>query len=571
MGVIGMTVVVERDVPAAMRDGTLLRADVYRPVGVSEPLPALVARTPYNKAGMEEVCRAMAARGYIAIVQDIRGRYASDGEWRPMYDGTNLEPTDGYDTVEWAARLPGCTGDVGTFGGSYVALTQWRLAPTRPPHLRAMYASGFPRFAYDRWPGIFRTDRHLQWHITTTVPDYRRRQGLPGPTTVDEARPHWEQHERHKWVWFLPFDEIPAEVLGGLRPQFRAYLRKHAEDWSGVAHVHREIEVPVYHQTGWYDRLIGAIDHYTAMVAQGRTEHARRHQKLIIGPWTHSSGGARQQGDRDFGPEADVHVADLMTPWFDYWLKGRATGVLDEPPVRYFVMGVNRWETAAQWPPAGVQPTPFYCHAETAANRFGGGGSLDRARPGAEPPDRFVYDPRDPVMSVLPPGAQDAPGDHRVLFDRQDVLYYTSAPLAAPLKIVGPVEARLFIASSAPDTDFTAILLDVAPGESEGQPGYAQNLCSGILRCRYRRGVDRPALLRPGEAEAITIPLTPVAHVFRPGHRIAVAVSSSNFPLFDRNHNTGRDYWSDAELRVADQTVFHDSERPSRIVLPVLG
>ena len=174
-------------------------------------------------------------------------------------------------------------------------------------------------------------------------------------------------------------------------------------------------------------------------------------------------------------------------------------------------------------------------------------------------------------MSVLPPGAQDAPGDHRVLFDRPDVLYYTSAPLTAPLKIVGPVEARLFIASSAPDTDFTAILLDVAPGESDGVPGYAQNLCSGILRCRYRRGVDRPALLRPGESEAITIPLTPVAHAFRPGHRIAVAISSSNFPLFDRNHNTGRDYWSDAELRVADQTVFHDSERPSRIVLPVVG
>ena len=171
-----------------MRDGTLLRADVYRPVGVSErPLPALVSRTPYNKESMGEVCRTMAARGYIAIVQDIRGRYASDGEWRPMYDGTNLEPTDGYDTVEWAARLPGCTGDVGTFGGSYVALTQWRLAPTRPPQLRAMYTSGFPRFAYDRWPGIFRTDRHLQWHITTTVPDYRRRQGLPGPTTVDEG------------------------------------------------------------------------------------------------------------------------------------------------------------------------------------------------------------------------------------------------------------------------------------------------------------------------------------------------------------------------------------------------
>ena len=229
--------------------------------------------------------------------------------------------------------------------------------------------------------------------------------------------------------------------------------------------------MPVYHQTGWYDRLIGAIDHYTAMVAQGRTEHARRHQKLIIGPWTHSSGGTRQQGDRDFGPEAEVHVADLMTPWFDYWLKGHATGVMDEPPVRYFVMGANRWETATQWPPASVQPTPFYCHAETAANRFGGGGHLDRERPGAEPPDRFVYDPRDPVMSVLPPGAQDAPGDHRVLFDRQDVLYYTSTPLTTPLKIVGPVEARLFIASSAPDTDFTAILLDVAPGDSRWSTG----------------------------------------------------------------------------------------------------
>lgn len=563
-------VVVERDVPAAMRDGTLLRADVYRPVEDGKTLPVLVSRTPYNKKRDEDVCRAMAARGYIAVAQDIRGRYASDGEWRPMYDSTNLEPTDGHDTVEWAAKLPGCTGDVGTFGGSYVALTQWRLAPTRPPHLRAMYVSGFPRHAYDRWPGIFRTDRHLQWHITTTAPDHRRRQGLPGPTTRDGAQECWEQHERHKWVWFLPFDDIPDEVLGGLRPQFRSYLRKHAEDWSGIGHVHPQIDVPIYHQTGWYDRLNGCIDHYSEMIKHGRTEHARRNQKLIIGPWTHSSGGVRYQGDRDFGAAADVAVVDLMSPWFDHWLKRQETGVMDEPAVRYFVMGVNRWEVADQWPPAGTEFTPFYFRAETAANGFAGDGRLERELPGSEPRDRFVYDPRDPVMSVLPPSAQDAPGDHRVLFDRKDILYYKSVPLTVPMKIVGPVDACLFITSSAPDTDFTAILLDVGPIEPDGQPGYAQNLCSGILRCRYRHGVGSPALLLPGEIEEITVPLTPVAHVFRPGHSIGLAISSSNFPLFDRNHNTGRQYWSDAELRLAHQTVFHDSDHPSRIVLPVL-
>ena len=433
-----------------------------------------------------------------------------------------------------------------------------------------MYVSGFPRFAYDRWPGVFRTDRHLQWHIVSMAPDYRRRLGLPGPTTVDEARDRWEQMERQKWVWFLPLDDIPDEVLGGLRPMFRSYLRRHAEDWSGVGHVHGEIDVPIFHQTGWYDRLNGAIEHYAAMVQQGRTAQARANQKLVIGPWTHSSGGTRLQGDLDFGPAAEVPVTDLMTPWFDHWLKGVETGVMTEPAVRYFVMGENRWETADQWPPAGVQPTPFYFRAASGANTFSGDGRLDRVPPSAELPDRYTYDPRDPVMSVLPPIAQDASGDHRVLFLRRDVLYYTSAPVSIPLQIAGPVEARLFITSSAPDTDFTAILLDIAPDAEAGRPGYAQNLATGILRCRYRHGVDQPTPLWPGQVEEISIPLNPVAHSFRPGHRLAVAISSSNFPLFDRNHNTGRDYWSDPDLRVAYQTVFHDAERPSRIVLPLL-
>jgi putative CocE/NonD family hydrolase len=366
-----------------------------------------------------------------------------------------------------------------------------------------------------------------------------------------------------------------GELLWPVARYVADYLR-HPEDgpywWAiNLERQHTNVNIPMYHVTSWYDIFLrGGLAHFCGLRQHAMGAEAQARQKLLVGPWAHlfpyTGPTSRGTGDIDFGPHARIELHEMQLRWFDHWLKGLDTGILEEPPVKIFVMGENVWRDEQEWPLARTHYTPYYLHSQGQANSAGGDGSLNPVAPGEEPPDRFIYDPNDPVPTcggntlIIPMGVQD----QRQVEGRQDVLVYTSAPLNAPLEVTGPVTMQLFAATSAPDTDFTAKLVDVRPD------GYAQNLADGILRARYRESRLRPSSLTPGQVYALTIDLWATSHVFLPGHRLRLEVSSSNFPRFDRNLNTGEDQATGTRWQTATQTVFHDRRYPSHVVLPVI-
>jgi putative CocE/NonD family hydrolase len=331
---------------------------------------------------------------------------------------------------------------------------------------------------------------------------------------------------------------------------------------------HDRFETPALHVTGWYDTLLkGTLDNFTGIRARAATERARAGQRIVVGPWTHSGPTLESTsiGDVDFGPDAGMDYDGLLERWYDHWLRDGDDAVMDFGPVRIFVMGANEWRDEASWPLERAVDTPFYLHGTGAAGASMVDGRLDTARPIApEPPDRYTYDPARPIPPEQSGGYSRAPFDPTPHQSRDDVLVYTSAPMTEPMEVTGPVELVLWVSSSAPDTDFTAKLIDVAPD------GRARMLSDGIIRARYRNGFGTPELLVPGEPAEVRIDLLATSNVFLPGHRVRVEVSSSNFPRYDRNPNTGRAFGTDAEVRTARQTIYHDPERPSRLVLPVV-
>ena len=554
------SVAVETDVEVAMRDGTVLRADIYRPDATGK-YPVLLQRTPYAKSGEAQVeqGRRLAERGYVVVQQDVRGRYRSEGEFLPgFYSADHKDSEDGYDTVEWAAALPWSTGRVGTFGGSYCGWTQWELAHTRPPHLGAMIPSAIAANLLDReMSGVLRLGRVLWWSINTLAPDVRLRLGdSSGPTTVEEADSLYLERDRSKWLWYLPLADVPDEVLSGMGKHWRRWLEDHASDHFGFLDRHREVSVPALTTTGWYDQQVGAIENFTGMRKNGMTEEARNGQRLIVGPWSHTTDfSSSQVGALDFGSEAVRDFFQIADDWFGHWLKGERTRADAWPPVQIFVMGANRWRGENEWPLARTEYTDYYMHS---------GGLLSRQPPSDEPADSYDYDPSDPVMTLYSPPGQQEPQDQRALYDRRDVLAYQTAPLDDPVEVTGPVTVHLWASSSARDTDFVVKLMDVWPD------GFVQELCYGIVRARYRDSFASPSLIEPGKVYEYTIQVNPTSNLFRRGHRIRLDVSSSDFPNFDRNHNTGGDDYFESTLLTARQTVHHDAQRPSRVVLPVI-
>ena len=555
------------NVPNPMRDGTTLRSDVYLPNGKG-PFPTLVTRTPYNKlqSNMVPTYERLAESGYAVVAQDIRGRWASDGEFHPMFNRDCKDGEDGYDTIEWAADQPWSNSKVGTFGYSYASWTQWSLARTKPPHLVTMFTGGFaPRSTDWMLGGVFRPGRQLQWTLGSMAPDTQRFLDRPhGPTTVEEYEYLESSVNREKWLWYLPYKDLPLEAIGGLRGRFHDWLASINEDMFNIEESYEKIDLPVHHRTGWYDRLSRTVDLFRGMREKGATEKARNSQRLIVGPWTHTNTLTRKTGDVDFGPEAEVDYFSLIVPWFDYWLRGVQNGVMDRPPVRLFVMGSNRWRDEEAWPLVRAQPTDFYLRSRGQANTPQGDGVLSLEPQPDGIADGYTYDPRDPVMSLFSYSGHDEPHDHRVLDRRQDVLVYQTNPLERPIEVTGVPVLKVYATSTAPDTDFIARLVDVHPD------GFAQNLCYGIVRARFREGLDQPNLMNPGEVYRFVVELLPTSILFKAGHRIRLDISSSDFPNFDRNHNTGQEDWAHLELRPAKQTIFHDASRPSCLTLPIV-
>ena len=555
------TVTVHRDQAIPMRDGVTLRADLYRPEG-SGPFPALVQRTPYSKE--RQGLTRYAEAGYLALSVDLRGRHASGGQWRSFLRHQTGEGEDGYDTIQWAAGLPGCSGKVGTFGGSYDAWVQWKAAATRPPALVAMSAQTIPARMTDlEGPGTIRPGKRLHWWITKMSAELRRRSGRPGFTHRNEGEFRWlEGGKSGKWLYFLPWLELPENVFEDETEPMMAWLREpHVDPWK-LDRDCREITVPNLDIVGWFDHANGDLGMFKALVEGGGSELAREASRLLVGPWAHGRWDGRVFGNIDFGPEAPIDAVATELRWFDYWLKGIPNGEDEQPPVRLFVMGDNVWRDEPHWPLARAQDKVLYLSANGPANTPASGGLLVAEPPAEAGSDRYRYDPRDPVLVLFGPDLIQIPCDQRPHAHRQDILVYQSEPLSERLEVSGNPEVTLYAASSAPDTGFFARLIDVAPN------GLARDVATGMVRARYRHGVARPELITPGEVVAYTIRLGGTSNAFLAGHRIRLDITSSHFPAYDRNHNTAADQNADATLVSAEQTIHHGGEHGTRINLP---
>jgi putative CocE/NonD family hydrolase len=568
------------------RDGVTLRSDVYRP-DAEGTFPVLVVRIPYDIAAQTYAngeptlhmaqTRFFPQRGYIVVAQDTRGRYSSGGDFYPyVWDGV-----DGYDTVEWAAGLPGSNGDVAMIGKSYMGLVQYYAASERPPHLRAASPMSAPISMFQNcvWrQGVFELGWQLSYISGLAKDDTVRRGGHDEEKAVADLERYMQDPAvRFGRLKAEEFEHLPLrDWIGRLRefaPYVEDFLTRPADGsfWQGfdARRTVSNVDVPMLHVGSWYDPfLMDSVEMYRLLRENAATEHARASQRLVIGPWTHVY-GITTAGQLDFGAEAIMSMSELELRWVDHWLKGIDTGMMDEPPVQLFVMGRNRWRREWEWPIARTQWTPIYLRGDGNANSSRGDGTLSFEAPGEEEPDRFVYDPNRPVptcggATLLDLGGAAGPFDQREVEQREDVLVYTSEILSSPVEVTGPVTMKLFAASSAPDTDFTAKLVDVYPD------GSAYNVADGVVRARFRDSLSDPAPIEPGAIVEYSIDMWATSHEFLPGHRIRIDITSSDFPRYDRNPNTGHEWGADDRLEVARQTVFHDSRYPSHMILPLI-
>jgi putative CocE/NonD family hydrolase len=456
------------------------------------------------------------------------------------------------------------------YGCSYLGAVQWHAAIADPPHLKAI----FPQctFANGRHFFYFGGTFDLSWigWLYGRLPDLMRHKNPDeDPASHKVDFPSWE---RNKWRWlkYLPLNDLP--LLKEFFPYYYEWIAHPDDssfwDFANIEKLHKNVSVPAYNLTGWYDDGYGqpgAIFNFLGMKANGKTEAARKGQKLIIGPWTHCNSGSSKSGDLDFGPNATIDIDEVAIRWFDYWLKGINNGIMEEPPIRLFVMGDNEWRYEEEWPLSRAELTSFYLHSQGSANSLWGDGSLTLEKSEEEKPDRYIYDPSNPVTDHFfgKPGARDL----RPIEVRNDVLVYTSDPIKKDMEVTGPIKAQIFASSSAKDTDFVVKVSDVHPN------GYSQNITpplSGVIRARYRDSEFEPSLLTPGYNYEFDIGLMYTSHVFKKDHRIRVSITSSYFPHIDRNPNTGSPFGTDSEGICAEQTIFHDDRHPSRIILPVI-
>lgn len=625
-------VVIAKDVMVPMRDGVRLATDIYRPARDGEPatgrFPTILGRTSYDKNSpqmwVEPVAEFFCPRGYAVAIQDLRGRHHSEGTGQYFHTANPREGLDGYDTIEWIAAQSWSNGKVGMVGSSHGAIVQQIAALYRPPHLAAIWPDVGPTNIYAheaREGGAMQLHmfgaQFLHAHDAQEIRDDPVAQ-----RAIEEAMVHLRE-----WVERMPFKpgHTPLVHVPNLEQTVFNYYYRGAYDefWAQDCcdqerYFDRHADVPGVYSGGWYDPFaIATTGYYAAMAKQNQTP-----QRLLMGPWNHYSmrgRGATYAADVDFGPAArwgDAVYNEARLRWFDRWLKDLPNGVENDPPVQIFVMGGGsgrktaegrldhggRWRTEAAWPLARACPTSYYLH---------GNGALSPNRPGAdEPPVRFVHDPSHPVPTIagsvtgfyemvplgegmnpayVPPRARmrsivreggvhqkeesgivGARPPYPPLAARADVLVFQTAPLEQALEVTGPLTVELWISSSAPDTDFTAKLVDVYPPNEDYPEGYHLNLVDSIVRCRYRDGFEREELMRPGEVYRVQIALPPTSNLFNVGHRIRLDISSSNFPRFDVNPNTGEPVGRHTHRVVAQNTVYCDLEHPSRVVLPMI-
>ncbi len=545
------------NVKVPMRDGVELSADLYLP-RASGTFPTVLMRTPYsnNMDVTIERARVLANDGYACVIQDIRGRWDSDGDYYPFHPDVD----DGFDTQEWVGQQEWSNGKIGMAGSSYLGLVQWLSAPLRSQYLTCLA----PRvICGDFYNGLVYPGGALQLNVVMTW----------GMRTNGRTGQSIDYHD-----WTNAFRALPvgdADLSAGRALGFfKDWIEHPAYDdyWNAidVEDKWNEIEVPAFSMGGWFDLYSAdAFTNFNGIRENGRTPEARQ-SRLIVGPWPHALSTSSKTGDVDFGAGSLADLDGEETRWFDYWLKGIDNGIGDEPPLRLFIMGINEWRDEHEWPLARTDWQRWHLHSDGDANSVRGGGCLSIDTPTDEPEDRFVYDPEFPVQTVggnnccSPDIVPWGPYDQRAVEMRSDVLVYTSDPFEEDMEVTGPIKVVLYAATDGPDTDWTAKLVDVFP------TGYAMNLCDGIFRARYRESRSESRLLEPNRVYEYEIDVAVTGNVFQKGHSVRIEISSSNFPRFDRNLNTGKDYGKDGEMRVANQAVYHSREYPSHVLLPVI-
>ncbi len=573
------------DVAVPMRDGIVLRADIYRPA-TTRPVPVILYRTQYDKNTAQvqpfrfQSPDWFASHCYLVVTEDIRGVYASGGTFSEFTHDQN----DGYDSVEWAAQLPGSNGKVGMYGSSYVGATQWLAAEAAPPHLATIVPTNTSSDYYQGWnyeDGAFRLNFVEPWAMGDLAVAAARRRG---DTAAAAELDHAYKSDIAGLLRFTPYDRLtPFQPENpAVAPWFFDWIRHRTADdfWRQWApnQYYPKITIPVLDFEGWYDAFLnGGVQNFTGMVAGAGSSFARANQRMVIGPWDHIGWGRPGSTEapklKELGPIASSPINDLMLAWWDHYLKGMNNGIgTGNDRVDYFQMGSNTWHTTTGWPLPGTQTTPMYLSSGGHANTGDGDGVLTTipAAP-TTPADRYRYDPTNPVpsagghscCSVEGVGTQ-GPYDQRQVEQRPDVLTYTTDPLTHDTDITGPMSLTLYAASSAPDTDWTAKVDVVHPD------GSVVNLNNGIQRAGFRDSLSRPSPIAPGQVYRYTINVWPTSYLTRAGDRIRLEVSSSDFPQFDPNPNTGDWLGDSTRTQPADQTILHDAAHPSVLLLPIV-
>jgi putative CocE/NonD family hydrolase len=564
-------ITIQHGVAMKTRDGIALYADIYRPKS-PDKFPVILMRTPYDKSVGWAVSPAfkIVSRGYVLIIQDVRGRYTSEGDWYPF----KHEQADGYDAVEWAASLPYSNGKVGMMGGSYVGATQMLAAIGAPPHLVGIAPDVTASNYHDNW--TYQGGAFEQWFDQNWTTQLAR-------NTLDrfidkntDARVGAATLPLANYPVFN-FGQLPsdAQLTASIAPYYFDWLAhpdydNYWKQWSIEEHF-SNITVPMLQVGAWYDIFsAGTLRNFMGVKEHGATEAARTQQRLLMQIGGHAGFG-RRIGDVDFGPHAlENPYIDVMLDWYDFLFKGIHNQFANEKAVKLFVMGVNEYRQEDDWPLPQAHLVKYFLHSGGKANSLRGDGSLSTSPPKSEAADSYVYDPGKPVptnggplccaQELMEPG----PRDQRSAENREDVLVYSIGPLEQELNVTGPVSATLFARSSAVDTDFTGKLVDVAPD------GFAMNVAEGILRMRYRDSREHASLINPGQIYQITLDLWSTSNVFLRGHILRLEISSSNFPRFDRNRNTGEEIEFGSRFVSATNTILHDAQHPSALVLPVI-
>ena len=550
---------VSYDQKVLMEDGTLLSTDIYLPDGGGS-FPTLLMRTPYDNFD-PGTGYFFAEHGYAVVLQDVRGKYDSDGSFYPLVN----EAEDGYATQKWCAAQPWCNGKIGTLGGSYVGATQWLASTLGNENLVCLFPYVAASEYFGHWmynSGAFALSVNIMWGIVS----------VSSRVGQDMSAQPLDWPEVFKT---LPLKDLP-DKLGRKSPWFTEWLKHPLYDdyWKGlsIARKYEQIKVPAFNVGGWYDIFLeGTLENYRGMRERGGSQEAREGQRLLVGPWFHTSSATTKLGQVEFGPAAAVDLQKKQLQWFNYWLKGEQSALMTEKPVQLFIMGDNEYRGFDNWPPAASREMTLFLGSGKGANSILGDGTLSEKAPaGKKKADSYMYDPGYPVPTMGGNACcreeivTQGPYDQRPVERRDDVLVYTTGELSDKLTVIGPVKVKLWVSSSAVNTDFTAKLCDVYPD------GRSINITSGIIRAPQRNGLDRWEELEPGKACEVTIDLRPTAIAFQAGHRVRLEVSSSNFPRFARSMNTtGADQSNKTEWVIAEQNVFHGGDMKSALILPV--